>query len=137
MIAVAEKGEFSRLKAWLLVLVALLDDIAGIALVFIMLRILNVKVPWLAGIISGLALGLVIFMIHRAVAPSLRLRKVTGPEAMIGLTGKVIQPLRPQGVIKIKDEYWKAKSINGEIDAGEEVEVMGMNGLVLEVKRKA
>ncbi len=136
MIAVTEKGEVSRLKAWLLVLVALLDDIAGIALVFIVLRILNVKVPWLAGIISGLALGLVIFMIHRAAAPSLRRRKVTGAEAMIGLTGKVIQPLRTQGLIKIKDEYWKAKSINGEIGAGEEVEVMGMNGLVLEVKKK-
>ena len=132
----AKKGEVSRLKAWLLVMVALLDDIAGVALVYILLRLFNVKIPLLAGIISGLALGLVIFLIHAAVVPSLRRRKITGAEGMIGLTGEVIQPLQPQGVIQTQDEYWKAKSVDSKINTGEEVEIVAINGLLLEVKKK-
>ena len=46
-----KKQESSGLKVWLIVLIALLDDIAVLALVFIVLWILDVKIP-LAGIIA-------------------------------------------------------------------------------------
>ena len=39
-------------------------------------------------------------------------------------------------MIKIKDEYWKARSPESNIGVGEEVEVVGISRLVLEVKRK-
>jgi membrane-bound ClpP family serine protease len=63
-------------------------------------------------------------------------RRVTGAEGMIGLTGTVTQTLQPRGTVKINDEYWKAKSLEGKIGKGEEVEVVGISELVLEVKRR-
>ena len=33
-------------------------------------------------------------------------------------------------------EYWKAKSVDEDIAAGEEVEILGVNGLTLAVRLK-
>jgi membrane-bound serine protease (ClpP class) len=84
----------------------------------------------------ALLFGVFIFIIHRAVLPSFRARQVTGREGMIGLEGKVVQPLVPKGVVRVEGEYWRARSVDGEIAAGETVEVIGLNKLVLEVRHK-
>jgi membrane-bound serine protease (ClpP class) len=55
---------------------------------------------------------------------------------MVGLAGEVIEPLTPNGTVRIKGEYWKAKSISGDIPAGAHVEVLGLKDLVLEVRHK-
>lgn len=133
----SRKDEPSRLKVWLIVLAALLDDAAAIVLVFAVLWFFDVRLPLSAMIAIGLVFGTFVFIVHRAVVPSLRLKKVTGAEGMVGLTGEVTQPLAPKGVVKIKGEYWKARSIGGEISAGEDVVVTGIKGLDLEVRRKA
>jgi membrane-bound ClpP family serine protease len=39
-------------------------------------------------------------------------------------------------MVKIKDEYWQAKSVEGEIEIGSKVEVTKISGLHLEVRRK-
>jgi membrane-bound serine protease (ClpP class) len=132
----AEKGEISKLKAWLIVLAALLDDVAALVLIFVILWFFDVKLPLSAIIAIGLVLGTFIFIVHRAVVPSLRRKKVTGAEGMIGLTGEVVQSLKPKGVVKIKGEYWKAESNEGEIDVGGDVEVVGIKSLSLEVRRR-
>jgi membrane-bound serine protease (ClpP class) len=133
----ANKDEISNRKAWLMVLASLLDDAALLVLLFLALWYFHVKITW--EIILAVVLVVAIFFVimHRAVVPALRRRKVTGAEGMIGQTGLVTQTLRPQGTIKIKDEYWEAISPEGDIPAGGKVEVVGINGLVLEVKRKA
>ena len=123
-------------KAWLIVLIALLDDIAALALVFLVLLVLDVQISLPVMIIVGLALGTIIFFIHRAVVPSLKLRKVSGAEGMIGAIGKVTEPLNPVGTIMINGEYWKAACPGEKIDTGRNVEVVGIKGLNLEVKEK-
>jgi membrane-bound serine protease (ClpP class) len=130
------RGQISAFKAWLLVLASLLDDAALLVLLFLGLKFFHVKITW--AIILAVIVVVVIFFIimHKAVVPALRRRKITGAEGMMGLTGKVTQALRPQGEIKIKGEYWEAKSVDGNVSLGEDVEVVGINGLVLEVKRK-
>lgn len=131
-----KKGESSGIKAWLIVLVALLDDIAVLVLLFVILWAFDVDIPLYLLIIIGLIVGTLVFLVHRAIVPSLRRKKVTGREGMIGLAGEVTQALNPNGVVKIADEYWKAKSLSGDIDTGEEVEIINIDGLNLEVKRK-
>jgi membrane-bound serine protease (ClpP class) len=74
---------------------------------------------------------------HQAVIPSLRRRKVTGSEGMIGMIGRVTESCHPKGTVKIKDEYWQAKSVEGDIDVGEDIEVVGIDRLILEIRRKA
>lgn len=132
----ASKHGLSKSKTWLIVLVALIDDIAVLALLFFILWALDVDIPLYLLIIIGLVAGTLVFFIHRAIVPSLLRKKVVGKEGMIGLIGEVAQPLKPKGVIKVGDEYWKAKSLSGDIDIGEEVEIVDIDGLSLEVESK-
>lgn len=130
------KNEPSDMKTWLIVCIALLDDVAVLILVFVVLWFFDIKISLPVMIIIGLVFGTFVFIVHRAIVPSLRRKKVTGAEGMVGLTGEVTQSLKPKGVVKIKGEYWKARSVEGEIDVGEDVEVLAINGLNLEVRRK-
>ena len=132
----ASKRGLSKSKTWLIVLVALIDDIAILALLFFILWALDVDIPLYLLIIIGLVAGTLVFFIHRAIVPSLRKKEIAGKEGMLGLTGEVTQKLNPQGVIKVADEYWKAKSISGDINVGEEVEIINVDGLKVEVKLK-
>ena len=125
------------IKDWFIVLVLLLDDAAALVLVLLVLWVLGVEIPLPVTIVIALLLGGFVFIVHRVVIPALRKRKITGSEGMIGLTGEVIEPLTPVGVIKVGDEYWKAKSVDENIAAGEEVEILGLNGLTLMVRLKA
>jgi membrane-bound ClpP family serine protease len=133
---VAGEGEISRRKAWLIVLVSFLDDAVVLTLIFLGLWLFHVRITWTLILIIALVMVAFVFIMHKAVIPSLRRKKVAGSEGMIGTVGMVMEPLNPEGTVKIKDEYWKARSVEGNIMVGEEVEVMGIIGLKLEVKRK-
>lgn len=124
------------MKDWLIVLLSLADDIAAALLVLLILWLL--KIPITLPIIISLVAFTVFFtfIMHRAVIPALHRRKVTGVEGMLGLEGEVVEALSPQGSVKVKDEYWRARSVEGEVPAGERVEVLGVEGLLLKVKRK-
>ena len=54
---------------------------------------------------------------------------------MIGLEGRVVQPLKPVGTVHIKGENWKAESNGDYIEVDENVEVVGIEGLKLRVIR--
>ena len=86
--------------------------------------------------VTGLVAGAFVFFVHRAIVPSLRRRKVTGKEGMIGQIGEVTQACTPRGIIKVKDEYWTAKSLTGDLIVGEEVEIVSIDGLKVEVERR-
>jgi membrane-bound ClpP family serine protease len=119
-----------------LVLVSLLDDAAVLALVVTGLWFFRVKITWVLVLIICLGMGSFVFIMHRAIIPSLLRKKSTGREGMIGMTGTVTETLEPEGTVKVKDEYWSARSVGGSIGAGEEIEVVGITGLKLEVRRK-
>jgi membrane-bound serine protease (ClpP class) len=130
------KGEISTLKAWLIVLASFIDDAAILALVFLGLWYFHVRITWVLILIIALVMISFVFIMHRAVIPSLRRKKVTGAEGMIGMTGKVTESCRPKGTVKIKDEYWQAKSVEGDIGVGENIEVIRIDKLTLEIRRK-
>ena len=54
---------------------------------------------------------------------------------MIGLQGRVVQTLTPVRAIYVKGENWKAKSIGDDAEVDEDVEVVGIEGLILRVVR--
>ncbi len=123
-------------KDWLIVLVLLLDEVAALVLVLLVLSFFNIRIPLWVTVVIALLLGGFAFMIHKVIIPSFHKKPVTGSEGMIGLEGTVIKPLTPFGVIRIDGEYWKAKSVDGNIAMGGEVEILRLNKLTLEVKRK-
>ncbi|MDP6043806.1 MAG: NfeD family protein [Dehalococcoidales bacterium] len=123
-------------KDWLIILVLLLDELAAVVLVLAILWFLQIRVPLWVAIFGALVLGAFAFVAHKVVVPSFHMKKVTGPEGMIGLEGEVVEPLTPTGVVRVTGEYWQAKSMAGDISVGEDVEVLGLNKLVLTVRRK-
>lgn len=124
------------IKDWLIVLAALLDEAAVLAVVLLVLWYFKIEITLpLIIVITVLFAGLV-FLLHKAVIPYLHGRKVTGAEGMIGLIGKVAEPLTPVGVIMVGGECWKAKSVGEHVPANAEVEVVGIDGLTLRVRRK-
>jgi len=126
----------SRIKDWLKVLVLLLDEAAAVALVFFVLWVLGIEVPLPIIIVVALLLGTVVFITHKAIIPTFRKKQITGAEGLMGLEGEVIEPLTPKGLVRVKGEYWKAKSVGENIAVGEEVEILGLNGLTLKVRLK-
>lgn len=132
----SNRNEMSARKAWLIVAVSFLDDVAILALIFLGLWFFDVQITWTVILIVALVMVFFVFIMHKAVIPSLRRKRVTGAEGMVGMTGEVTEPCCPKGTIKIHNEYWKAVSIEGDIAVNEEIEVVGIDRLVLEVKRK-
>jgi len=133
----SNKSKKGTIKDWLIVLVLLLDDAAALVLVFLVLWFFRVSIPLWSMIVLGLLLGTSTFIIQKVVIPSFHRKEVTGSEGMIGLEGKVVEPLKPLGVVQVEGEYWKAKSVDGDIASGKAVEILGLNRLVLEVRRKS
>jgi membrane-bound serine protease (ClpP class) len=65
----------------------------------------------------------------------LRRQTVVGLPTMVGSKGKARSPLSPEGQVMIKGELWGAKSVDGDIDTGEMVTVVGQDSLQLIVRR--
>lgn len=131
-----KKSEKSEMNPWLAVLVSLIDDIVIIAAVILALWFFQVKLPIWAMALIGLAIGAYVFVRTWAVLPSLRRKKITGAEGMIGIVGEVVETLNPEGVVRIGVEYWKARSVDGDIEPGEDVEILKIERLSLEVRRR-
>ncbi len=124
------------LKDWGKVLILMLDEALVIVVILLILHFLGIQITLPIKIGAGIIFVIFVFIRHVAVIPSFHRKVVTGREGMIGEQGKVVKPLTPVGVITIKGEYWSAKSVDDSIEADENVEIVGMEGLTLMVKRK-
>jgi membrane-bound serine protease (ClpP class) len=57
----------------------------------------------------------------------------TSTSRMIGLKGKAVTEISPEGRVSVQGEYWWAYS-QAKIAAGETVRVIGIDGLTLEIE---
>ena len=67
-------------------------------------------------------------------------RVKTGKEALIGASGIAVTNLNPKGEIRVMGEFWQATAKEAAIANGQEVEVVGMEGMflvVIPLKEKA
>jgi membrane-bound ClpP family serine protease len=128
------KNEISTLKAWLLVLASLIDDAVVLGLIFLGLWAFHIKITLAVILTMAAVMAVFIVIMHKAVIPALKRRKVTGAEGMIGAIGTVTAALDPVGMVDIGGEHWKASGVNGKIGTGVEVEVVAITGLKLVVK---
>ncbi len=124
------------IKDWLLLLAALLDDVAIILIILLILWLLKIPVSLSIVIFLILLFVVLVFLMHKFVIPTLHSKKITGSEGMIGLKGTVTKTLKPCGIVNIKGECWKARSIGGYVPVDKQVEIVAMDGLTLHVKRK-
>lgn len=113
----------------------LLEEAALVVIVLWGLPQLGIETP--LGVLIAVMVAWAAFSIflYQAGSRALR-RKPVALSVMIGSKGKVVNPLAPAGLIKIKDELWEAESVGGKIDTGKEVMVIGQDGLKLFVRRR-
>ena len=126
-----------RLGDWFKILVLLLDEAIVLAVIFVVLHFVGVRIPPALMIALVLIIAVLVFIIHVKVIPSFHWKQVTGREGMIGLHGTVVRPLSPVGTVYIRGENWKAKTSGESIEVDKDVEVVGIEGLVLKVKGRA
>lgn len=62
-------------------------------------------------------------------------KALTGLEAMTGLTGVALDPLEPDGRVRVQGEIWNASSVSGNIDKGEAVRINAIKKLMLYVEK--
>jgi membrane-bound serine protease (ClpP class) len=113
----------------------LLEEAALVVIVLVGLPKLGIHIP-LAGLIAIMvAWGAFAVFTYRMGSRALKRKPVVGLPTMIGSQGKAVSPLAPDGFIRIKGELWEAKSVGDRIDTGEEITVVGQDGLKLVVDK--
>ena len=96
----------------------------------------NINIPlWvLAILMTGLAaVSATMFRFGRT---TFFIKPKVAADNIIGSAGTVTTRLAPEGYVKIQGVLWKAICPGLELDVGDSVEVIGMEGLKLIVKRK-
>jgi membrane-bound serine protease (ClpP class) len=88
----------------------------------------SVLVPSVAGF--ALFAALAVFAVGRTLLRA----QTTGVSEMLGMVGKSATPLAPEGKVFVRGEYWTAQA-DEEIPAGARVEVTGVEGMRLRVRR--
>ncbi len=88
-------------------------------------------------VLLGVMIAWGIFSISLFIFTTRTLKKQVpvGLPSMIGTRGKVAKPLTPEGMVRIKSELWVATSEEGDLAKGEDIEVVGEDGLRLVVRR--
>ncbi len=81
-------------------------------------------------IVMAVFVGLLVW----AAVQGQRRKVATGREGMVGEEAEVKTALKPKGMVLVEGELWDARSDEG-IKKGEEIEVTGVEGLLLNVKR--
>jgi membrane-bound ClpP family serine protease len=97
---------------------------------------LGIHIPLWVLIIVMMAWAAYTVTTYRMGSRALRRKPVHGLTAMLGSEGKIVSPLVPEGLVRIKGELWKAKSASGSMDTGEKVIVVGQDGLELTVRKR-
>jgi membrane-bound serine protease (ClpP class) len=83
---------------------------------------------------TSLAIGAFFAFIVAKGLRAQRARPATGVELLVGRLGVVRTPLDPEGTVRVAGELWTARSEDGPLAEGEQVEVVAVEGLRLRVR---
>lgn len=89
---------------------------------------------WLIAVMA-LAIAGFFFFVIQALVRAQRRPVSTGAEALVGRPGTATSELAPEGTVRVDSESWHAVAEDGTIHAGEPVQVVGVQGVTLRVKR--
>jgi len=115
----------------------MLEEILLAAVVLWLLpHFFNINMPlWgLAILMTGVAIYSGVM--YRVGRQTFYIRPKVAAENIIGSEGTVTRSLAPDGYVKVQGVLWKAICNESELGVGDEVEVVGIEGLKLIVKPK-
>jgi len=94
------------------------------------------RVSWQVIVVMALLLALFfLFVIGAAIRAHMR-KVQTGEEGMLSAGGRALSRLSPDGTVLVEGERWRARVADGQVAEGEEIEVVGQDGLMLIVRRR-
>ena len=93
------------------------------------------RVSWsVISVTMGLLVGFSLLAVNRALRAHTG-SPTTGREGLLRMKGKALTELKPEGKVFIRGEYWDA-TCGDPVECGEEVEVTGVEGMLLTVRKK-
>jgi membrane-bound serine protease (ClpP class) len=94
------------------------------------------RVSWqVIVVMAALVAAFFLFVVGAAVRAHMR-KVETGEQGMSGTRGRTLTNLDPGGTVFVEGERWRARAAGGEIGEGEEIEVVGQEGLTLIVRAR-
>jgi membrane protein implicated in regulation of membrane protease activity len=107
---------------------SLLEEAALVAVVLLLLPRVAINIPLWGLIIMIIALGVYNYINYRLGKKALIKKPMISLD--IGSRGRTTTPVSLKGYVRINGELWQASS-NSTIDAGEEITVVGIEGMTL------
>ena len=129
------KSFTAKIRLIFAIVTSLLDEALILAFILWILPKIGVKLPWW-GLTICIA-GFAAFAVTTYILGSQVINKqpLAGFTSMVGLRGKVVERLAPQGLVKIEGELWSARTDAGSVEPGSWVLVTAQKGLILFVRR--
>lgn len=130
-----ETGRMTTARLVVAIISTSLEEVAFYVIWRWLLPEWNIFMPF-----SGLVVVMVIWALFAVTlfiftTRTLKRQTVVGLPTMIGSRGKTASKLAPDGMVRIRGELWGAVSDEDNLDRGENVEVVGEDGLKLVVRR--
>jgi membrane protein implicated in regulation of membrane protease activity len=111
---------------------------AGIATLMLWLMpIFGIVIPLWVTILVLAGFAVFSYFMYRIGHPTVLYEAVNSPESIVGSTGVVERSLNPKGYVRVCGELWQASGKDGNLEKGEEVIVVSMDGLKLTVAQKS
>lgn len=107
---------------------SLLEEAALVAVVLWLLPRIAINIPLWGLILMMTALGVYNYITYRLGKKALIKKPMISPD--ISSRGRTTTPVSPTGYVRVNGELWQASS-NSTIDAGEEIAVVGIEGMTL------
>ena len=115
----------------------ILEEILQAAVVLWLLpHFFNINMPLWGLAILMTALAIYSGVMYRFGRQTFFIKPKVAADNIIGSEGRVTKPLAPEGCVKVQGVLWKAICNESELGVGDEVEVIGIEGLRLIVKPK-
>jgi membrane-bound ClpP family serine protease len=115
---------------------SLIDEVIIVALILWGLPHWGIHIPWWGIALICLAFAGYAYLTFRLGSRILRKKPLPGFTDLVGMTGKTVDQLRPDGLVKVNSELWVARSQSGIISSGSTIEVVSQEGMRLLVRLK-
>ena len=109
----------------------LLEEAALVAVVLWLLPRVEINIPLWGLILMMIALGVYNYINYRLGKKALIKKPMISPD--IGSRGRTTTPVSLKGYVRVNGELWQASS-NSTIDAGEEIAIVGIEGMTLLIR---
>ena len=100
----------TRLFTLYSIVITLLEEAALVVIVLLVLPEVGISIPLWGLIALVVASGVLSYVLYRLGKKALARRPLVALEDLIGSRGEVVEPLVPQGYVRIRGELWKASS---------------------------